>query len=232
MKLRVLVPNFHIYISVSDLYIPTMGRPIFCSKIEGPIVGIYKSLTETWMWKFGTRPRSFISWNICFEFSVQSLQCINRSPSRQPFFSSVLLIRIWNLKSIGATDQGKTWILIRIHKKSVSGRTNDTVTCMCSDSQLTRSVLQTHTKRQATQHGWLPSLLGDGWRRQRNWNSVGWGKNIFCTGPTRAAKAEQKSLVPARQAQRTNQGRTPFICTLWVSVHLSFNSQQGQATPL
>jgi hypothetical protein len=38
-------------------------------------------------------------------------------------------------------------------------------------------------------------------------------KNIF-TGPTRAAKAEQKSLVPARQAQQTNQGRTPFTCTL------------------
>jgi len=31
---------------------------------------------------------------------------------------------------------------------------------------------------------------------------------------TRAAKAEQKSLVPARQSQRTNQERTPFICPL------------------
>jgi hypothetical protein len=30
---------------------------------------------------------------------------------------------------------------------------------------------------------------------------------------TSAAKAEQKSLVPTRQAQRTNQGGTPFICT-------------------
>ncbi len=35
-------------------------------------------------------------------------------------------------------------------------------------------------------------------------------KNIFCTGPTRAAKAEQKSLVRELQAQRTNQGGTPF----------------------
>jgi hypothetical protein len=33
-------------------------------------------------------------------------------------------------------------------------------------------------------------------------------KNIFCAGPTGAAKAEQKSLVPARQPQRVNQGRT------------------------
>jgi hypothetical protein len=31
---------------------------------------------------------------------------------------------------------------------------------------------------------------------------------MFCTEPTRAAKAEQKSLVQARQVQRTNQGRT------------------------
>jgi hypothetical protein len=39
-------------------------------------------------------------------------------------------------------------------------------------------------------------------------------EKIFCTGPTKAAKAEQKSFVPAQQAQRTNQGRPPFICTL------------------
>jgi hypothetical protein len=37
---------------------------------------------------------------------------------------------------------------------------------------------------------------------------------IFCTRPTRAAQAEQKSLVPARQAQQTKHGRTPLICTL------------------
>ncbi len=56
-------------------------------------------------------------------------------------------------------------------------------------------------------------------------------EKLFCTGPTRAAKAEQKSLVPARQAQRSKQGRTPFICTLWVPIRLSFNSQP-RATPL
>ncbi len=35
-------------------------------------------------------------------------------------------------------------------------------------------------------------------------------KIIFCTGLTRAAKAGQKSIITA-QAQRTNQGWTPFI---------------------
>ncbi len=39
-------------------------------------------------------------------------------------------------------------------------------------------------------------------------------KKIFCTGSSRAAKAEQKSLVPARQAQRTNLERR-------VPIHLS-----------
>ncbi len=35
-------------------------------------------------------------------------------------------------------------------------------------------------------------------------------KNIFCTEPARAAQPEQKSLVPARQAQGINQGKDPF----------------------
>jgi hypothetical protein len=39
-------------------------------------------------------------------------------------------------------------------------------------------------------------------------------KIIFCTGLTRAAQAGQKSIVPERRVQRTNQGRTPFICPL------------------
>ncbi len=47
MKLRGLVTNFLIHISVSVLYIPTNGPPILLQKIGGPIVGIYKSLKET-----------------------------------------------------------------------------------------------------------------------------------------------------------------------------------------
>jgi hypothetical protein len=42
MKLRGLVPNFHIYVpNMSELYIATIGPPIFGSKTGGPIVGIY-----------------------------------------------------------------------------------------------------------------------------------------------------------------------------------------------
>jgi hypothetical protein len=50
MKLRGLVPNFHILVSVSDLYIPTKTRSVHlfcCSKIGRPILGIYNSLTVT-----------------------------------------------------------------------------------------------------------------------------------------------------------------------------------------
>jgi hypothetical protein len=39
-------------------------------------------------------------------------------------------------------------------------------------------------------------------------------EKIICTGMTKAAKEEQKSMVPAQHAQRTNQERTPFICPL------------------
>ncbi len=51
MNLRGLVPNFYIHVSVSDLYIPTIG-PLHLDR--GKI--LYKSLTDTGMWKLGDRP--------------------------------------------------------------------------------------------------------------------------------------------------------------------------------
>jgi hypothetical protein len=40
-------PNFHIHVSVSNLYIPTIDLPILLQELCGPIRGIYKSLTDT-----------------------------------------------------------------------------------------------------------------------------------------------------------------------------------------
>ncbi len=40
-------PNFHIQVSVSDLYIPKIDQPILLQEICGPILGIYKSITGT-----------------------------------------------------------------------------------------------------------------------------------------------------------------------------------------
>ncbi len=70
-----LSTNFHTRVSVSDLYIPRISPHTFLQQNRQIIVGIYNSLTETWMWKLGLRPRKSFSGNICFKFSVLCL-CI------------------------------------------------------------------------------------------------------------------------------------------------------------
>ncbi len=52
-----LSPNFDIHASVGDLCIPTIGLPILLEEMCRTILGLYKSLTDTWMWKLGLRPR-------------------------------------------------------------------------------------------------------------------------------------------------------------------------------
>jgi hypothetical protein len=47
MNLRGLVPNFYIHVSVSDLYILSIGPQAQHSKIGGPIMEIYKLLRDT-----------------------------------------------------------------------------------------------------------------------------------------------------------------------------------------
>jgi hypothetical protein len=39
-------PKLLIHVSVSDLFIPTIGLSILLQEICGPILGIYKSLTD------------------------------------------------------------------------------------------------------------------------------------------------------------------------------------------
>ncbi len=43
----------NIHASVSDLYISTIGLPILLEEICRQILGLYKSLTDTWMWNWG-----------------------------------------------------------------------------------------------------------------------------------------------------------------------------------
>ena len=40
-------PNFHIHVSVSELYIPTMVLPVLLEEICRLMLGIYKSLRDT-----------------------------------------------------------------------------------------------------------------------------------------------------------------------------------------
>ncbi len=64
---RGLSPNFHIHASVSDLYIP-----VLLEEICRPILGLYKSLTDTWMWKLGLRGRAIPRKGIHkWDFAVQ-----------------------------------------------------------------------------------------------------------------------------------------------------------------
>ncbi len=73
---RGLSPNFHIHVSVSDLYSPKIGLHISSSRIGRPIVGIYKSLTDAWMWKIGTVTPIFLFWEYLFwNFAILSLPC-------------------------------------------------------------------------------------------------------------------------------------------------------------
>ncbi len=66
-----LSPNFHIHVSVSELYIPTMGRPVLLEEICRLILGISKSLKDTWMWTLGLRPRYSQKRNIWTELPLQ-----------------------------------------------------------------------------------------------------------------------------------------------------------------
>jgi hypothetical protein len=71
---------------------------------------------------------------------------------------------------------------------------------------------ETHTKRQATQHGCLPSLLGDG----NKGIAIVYGeeKKNYCTGPTKAAKAKQNLLhhgTTSPMNQPTKKGFLSFV---------------------
>ncbi len=58
------------------MYIPRISLHISSSQTGRPIVGIYNSLTDTWMWKLGLRPRYSFLWEYLFQiFGILSLQC-------------------------------------------------------------------------------------------------------------------------------------------------------------
>ncbi len=64
-ELRGYSPSSYIHVSLSYLYIPLIGLPFLLQEnIGGSNMGICRSLTHTWMWKLGLRPRNFFFGNI------------------------------------------------------------------------------------------------------------------------------------------------------------------------
>ncbi len=82
-ELRGFSPSFHIHVSMSDLYIPRISPHISCRRIGISMVGIYKSLTDTWMWKLGLWPRNLFSGNLFQIFSIGSRQWTTHSTFQQ-----------------------------------------------------------------------------------------------------------------------------------------------------
>jgi hypothetical protein len=62
------------FMCLGAIYIfPRSVHKFSCCRIGRPILGIYKSLTDTWTWKLGLRPRNSFSENIYLDFSVLCL---------------------------------------------------------------------------------------------------------------------------------------------------------------
>jgi hypothetical protein len=101
------------------------------------------------------------------------------------------------------TTKQENFLIRRVYKQKLLIYLLDALEIFSSQKIIPLKRLSTRNtyKRQATQHGCLPvpSLLGDG---DKDIEIVyGEEKNYFVLGrPEHAAKAEQKSLVPARQA--------------------------------
>jgi hypothetical protein len=95
---NVLSPNFHIHVSVSDLYIPTISLP---RTDHGNITIVHRYMNV----ELGMRLQSFISGNICLKFLVQ---CMNSAIFLRLSLYHVLLLSQSFSRPI-STRRGENW---------------------------------------------------------------------------------------------------------------------------
>ncbi len=99
------------------IYIFPWSVCIFCcKKWSGPIVGIYKSLTATWMWKLGLRPRSSFFRKYINFFGVYTISTVSEHVRTFSFFllpiSTTMIINVqWllGLNSCGICHELGDW---------------------------------------------------------------------------------------------------------------------------
>ncbi len=74
-ELRCFNPNFHTHMSISNFYISRISPHIFLRQKRQTDRGntVYKSLTDTWMYKIATDASHSFFGFICFKFSVLCL---------------------------------------------------------------------------------------------------------------------------------------------------------------
>jgi hypothetical protein len=121
-ELRGLSPNFHIHVSVSDLYIPRISPHISCSRMGRSIVGIYKSLTNTWMWSFLTVAKQFLFWEYLSQISVLVLWVCKVDDSYSPVKAESYQKDTETLG--GKQTQTKLYITVKAesdHRRSIHG---------------------------------------------------------------------------------------------------------------
>ncbi len=76
-ELRGLSPNFHIHVCELFIYSQDQFTYFPAAELGRLILGMYKSLTGIWMWKFVLRPHIFFSGNIFSNFLYCVLQGSN-----------------------------------------------------------------------------------------------------------------------------------------------------------
>ncbi len=85
-----------------------------CSRIGRLHEGIYKSLTDTWMWKLGLWPRNSIIENICFEFSVLCLCSVQLKCNKGEISSTY---QLWVLLELHSWRSFHCWRRPPLHKQ-------------------------------------------------------------------------------------------------------------------